>query len=489
MINNPLIRGFNPDPSICFDGKRFLLVTSTFEFFPSTPIYESYDLKSWRFHSFSIRDEKLLDLRGCPNSSGTYAATIRYNKGVYYVVTTNKMTGDNFIVFNDDIDKKPWQGPLFVRRGGIDPSLYFEDDFCYYCSNGVLDGKKGILGAYIDIKNGKLISPLKLLTEGITQHATEAPHIYKRNGYYYLIVAEGGTEAGHHENVFRSKCIEGPYEAYKNNPILSHIKRKGYEIQCTGHADLIDIGNDNWIAVFLAVRLYSTINRGNLGRESFIAEVKWIEDGWPVIGNGGFVDLEMESSLIDNKRETIKYFDLSLPIEKQNLEGIRRFDLSSFSQDLEKKKLLIKGKCDITEDLASPSILLSRQKEFETEVSICLKTDDSLTGRAGLAVYLTNNYSLILRIFKDDGVLKYTVERNVHDLKCIVSSGTMEDKPYAKLKISADREFYHMHLDGKEIAKASVCNFAPETTMYRCFTGTMFALFSEFGNAVFFEDN
>ena len=128
-FNNPILRGFNPDPSICCDSERYFIVTSTFEYFPSCAVYESTDLSCWTFHSYALRDEKLLDLTGCENSRGTWAATIRFNRGRYYVITTNTVTGDNFIVWTDDIDSKAWNGPFIVRNGGIDPSLYFED--CY----------------------------------------------------------------------------------------------------------------------------------------------------------------------------------------------------------------------------------------------------------------------------------------------------------------------------------------------------------------------
>lgn len=490
MIFNPILRGFNPDPSICCDSERYFIVTSTFEYFPSCAVYESTDLSCWTFHSYALRDEKLLDLTGCENSRGTWAATIRFNRGRYYVITTNTVTGDNFIVWTDDIDSKAWNGPFVVRNGGIDPSLYFEDDWCFYCSNGIVDGVCGILGARINPDTGELLEEARLLTEGITQHATEAPHIFKRGEWYYLIVAEGGTGFGHHENVLRSKSIYGPYECGPRNPVLGHIRRKGHHIQCLGHADLIDIGDDRWIAVFLGVRVYDRALNFNLGRETFMAEVIWDNDGWPMIGNNGFVDDEMPSDAVNMKKDrSLHFFDFTKPLEEQNTESLRGWKHVSYYQDTKAGSLTLSGGCNICSEKAKPVLLLMRQEEMEEVFSAVLLCDDSLDGKAGIVAWLTNHYNMILRVERGSGGrICYSVERNVHDLSVVVASGTLPPRRSVTLSVRTDLERYHIILDGMELASALMCNFSSNATMNMNFTGTMFGIFAEEGSATFITE-
>ena len=485
MIINPIIRGFNPDPSICYDGQYYWLVTSTFEYFPAVSLYCSKDLSEWQHVRNIIDDSAQLDLSGCDNSSGIYAVTIRFNRGRYYIITTNKKTDDNFIMWTDDVLAK-WKGPFMVRNGGIDSSLFFDDDGrCFYCSNGEIDGKKCILGAWINPDTGRLEGEVRLLSEGISQHATEAPHIYKRKGWYYLAIAEGGTSFGHHENILRSKDIFGPYEGYGNNPILGHLKRKGHPFQCLGHADLIDTGDDKWLAVFLGVRVTDRSLNYNLGRETFMAPVTWTNDDWPIIGNNGFIDEEMECSFVDMKqpyREKVFYENPLFPQKAFNLRSnrVRRFD--------EKNGTLVEGKEYICTEHGEPAIFLCRQSEFEEECSVGLYTDEvRLKGSAGITVWLGNHYNIILRLFRKDGDVCYEVERNVHDLGVVVKRGVLGSVDRCRLAIRADREFYRLFIDDMEAGRAATANMSSSATMYMNFTGTLFGLFAEQGSAIFFN--
>lgn len=488
MIYNPIIRGFNPDPSICFDGDYYYITTSTFEYFPACPIYRSRDLCDWEFLRFAIDDTRLLDLKGCRNSSGIYAPTIRYNDGRYYLVTTDKNGMGNFIIHTDDIAKGRWEGPFHVRHDGIDPSLFFDGGRCFYCSNGVVDGERGIIGAWVNPENGRLESDVRLLTPGLSHHATEAPHIYRRGSFFYLLFSEGGTEYGHHCVIGRSSNIDGPYELC-SKPVLDHRDRKGHAIQATGHADMIKNADGRWFAVFLAIRMFGKPLLHNLGRETFMADVSWNDSGWPVIGNGGFVELEMPGIATDKedveKKTTL--FDFSSPLSDQNRESLRIRRLENYVQDIGNRRIKLHGGCGITEERGEPTMLLTRQTEFETETSIGLETDQSLTGIGGVCVWYSNKYALILEISKRNGSVCYRIVRCVHDLVHKERRIRLKSVERLCLGIKADKSKYSILINGRTVAEASIANFCTEGCMENSFTGTMLGFFAQNGDAVFFD--
>lgn len=479
MYHNPVIRGFNPDPSICYDGRRYLIAVSTFEYFPGVSLYESTDLVSWKFHSAVLTDKELLSLDGIENSRGIYAPTIRFHNGRYYLVTTNKKGLGNFICHTDDLESR-WKGPFPVTEIGIDPSLYFlEDGRCYYCSNGEIDGIKGIYGAFINPDTGILQGKLRLLTKGATGYSTEAPHIFRKDGRYYLIYAEGGTEYGHHECVATADNVEGPYKDHLT-PILSHTDRKGHPIQATGHADFIQLQDGSWVACFLGIRQPGRAQLHNLGRETFIAPVTWA-DGLPVIGDRGHVELEMEP--FSGTREPLDTLSFSIPIAKQNLLKVRAPKLECYIQDLENGTIRIKGGADISTPLAQPSILLFRQQEFREEFSVTLNTE-GLTGKAGLTVFYNSDYHADISVEKHEGRTLISLRRHVHDLEAVTR--TIEcSKEKIRLEVKADEEKYSFYAAGILLGSAALASFATEATMYMTFTGTLIGIFAEGGEAEF----
>ena len=192
---NPIIPGFNPDPSICRVGEDFYLVTSTFEFFPGVPIYHSKNLVNWELINYCLTEDSQLPLEDAVVSKGIYAPTIRYQDGVFFMTTTNVSTGGHFIVHTKDVYGK-WSEPAYVDQGGIDPSLFWDDDgTCYFVSNGLDENDKvSIYLCQVNPFTGEKYTETKLISYGCGGRYPEAPHIYKRNGYYYLMLAEGGTE-------------------------------------------------------------------------------------------------------------------------------------------------------------------------------------------------------------------------------------------------------------------------------------------------------
>lgn len=297
-IQNPILPGFYPDPSICRVGEKFYLVNSSFCYFPGVPIFESTDLKHWHQIGNILDRPSQLPIGKEGLSRGIFAPTVRYHEGTYYMITTNVDNGGNFIVTATD-PAGPWSEPHYLEGAdGIDPSLFFDEDGkCYYIGTrpnpeGV--GHNGDWYIYIqelDLENWCLLGAYKLVWNGAMRKAEwpEGPHLYKKDGWYYIMHAEGGTGPAHAVCIARSKEIYGPYEGNLMNPVLTHRHLgKDYPVRYVGHADLVEDTKGNWYAVMLASRPCEW--HTNLGRETFLAKVTW-EDGWPVF-NAGIGKLE-----------------------------------------------------------------------------------------------------------------------------------------------------------------------------------------------------
>jgi len=301
-FRNPILSGCYPDPSICRVGEDYYLVTSTFEYFPGLPIFHSRDLIHWHQIGHVLDRASQLDLDGIRPSAGLYAPTIRHHNGIFYVINTlvdGKTKQGNFVVTATQ-PQGPWSEPYWLDADGIDPSLFFEDDGkCWYVGThlneeGHYTGHTEIFLQELDLEKMKLVGDATVLWDGALKGVVwaEAPHIYKINGWYYLMIAEGGTAHHHAVTIVRSKNIAGQYETYRGNPILTH-RHLGldYPIVGTGHADLVETQNGEWWAVLLAMRPYGGYYY-NLGRETFLVPVRW-EDEFPIFSPGtGRVEFE-----------------------------------------------------------------------------------------------------------------------------------------------------------------------------------------------------
>lgn len=282
-IKNPIIPGFYPDPSICRVGEDFYLVCSSFELSPGIPLFHSRDLANWEQLCYVLtpQNDFYVD-KNCGNG-GVMAPTVRYNNGTFYIINCNFSDQGNFIVTAKD-PAGPWSVPHFLSDvPGIDASIFFDTDgTCYIMGTANIwpDGKggmrQGIWAAEYDIENFRLASePVALWGGAMAGVASpEAPHMYHIGDWYYLLIAEGGTEMYHSATVARSRSPLGPYEGNPSNPILTmrHMGKKAL-IQNAGHADLIETEDGLWYAVFLASRLIGGVSK-NLGRETFIVPVE-----------------------------------------------------------------------------------------------------------------------------------------------------------------------------------------------------------------------
>lgn len=302
--SNPILSGFYPDPSICRAGEDYYLITSSFAYFPGIPIMHSKDLVSWHQIGYAMNRAEQLNLDGAGVSRGLFAPSITYHDSLFYITCTLVDKGGNIIITASN-PKGPWSNPVYLPEvNGIDPSLFFEGDQAYIVYNSIppdnvslYSGHRTIRMYAFDQKNLKVTGEEILLINGGTDLSKnpvwiEAPHILKKEDWYYLYCAEGGTSYQHSEVVFRSKTVTGPFIPYAKNPILTQRDLDPHRknpITSTGHAELIETNTGEWHAVFLGCRPYEG-NHYNTGRETFMAPVSWI-DGWPVI-NPGFKEIQ-----------------------------------------------------------------------------------------------------------------------------------------------------------------------------------------------------
>lgn len=485
---NPIIPGFNPDPSICRVGEDFYLVTSTFEFFPGVPIYHSRNLVNWELINYCLTKDSQLPLEGAAASGGIYAPTIRYHDGVFFMTTTNVSNGGNFIVHTKDIYGE-WSEPAYVDQGGIDPSLFWDDDgTCYFVSNGLDENKRvSIYLCQLDPFTGEKHTPTQLISYGCGGRYPEAPHIYKKNGYYYLMLAEGGTEYGHMETIQRSKSIYGPFEKCPHNPILTHRDTPG-PIQATGHADLVEDQNGNWWLVCLAIRPIKKIQLHHIGRESFLAPVIWNEDGWPVVGNNGKIDFEMEGPLPGPTPWPVS-LDFCDSFDNDKIDPRWSFVRNPRRENylLEKERILLKGGRDgLSTPLGHPTMIALRQQAFDVEVVAQLEGEVQPHQRSGLCAFYNSDHHYDIFITKEQDEHAVCLRKRVADIDVIVASHPIDYKGSVAFKIVSNDEWYKFFYekDGEfiELGQGQTSLLATEVTYPNSFTGVFLGVFSEQGS-------
>ncbi len=293
---NPILSGFHPDPSLCRVDEDYYLVTSSFAYFPGLPVFHSRDLVHWEQIGYGIDREEQIDYSQSAFSEGLWAPTIRWHDGVFYIINTLVQNGresdrTNFVITARD-PSGPWSNPVVIDHAdGIDSSLFFEEGGrVWYCGNYIsatpkFDGHHGIYLCELDPITMQFKGSRKIILDGNKIHGkwTEAPHIFKKDGYYYLMIAEGGTFTNHSVMLFRSETVDGEYEICPHNPIVTHRHLPlSYPIAATGHADFVQTQRGEWWMVLLAVRPYGGFQY-NLGRETFLAPIAWDEEGWPLL--------------------------------------------------------------------------------------------------------------------------------------------------------------------------------------------------------------
>lgn len=436
---NPVIPGFYPDPSICRLAEDYYLVTSSFEYFPAVPIFHSRDLINWRQIGHCLTRKTQLNLDKIRCSGGIYAPTIRCHGGKFYMITTNVRDYDhltNFVVTAED-PAGDWSEPVAFDGQGIDPSLLFDDDGKVYLTSC------GNLQSELDVETGKLLSNPRNVWEGTGGRYPEGPHLYKINGTYYLMIAEGGTGCMHMETVARSKSPWGPFEPCPHNPILTH-RDSHSPIQATGHADLMQAHDGRWWMVFLGFRPAEGKFYHHLGRETFLAPVTWSEDGWPVVNEAGSVSLEMQADCLpphpfpsEPVRDDFDSTDLRLcwNFLRNPYEG-------DWSLTARAGWLRLNGSALTLSDDDSPAFVGRRQRHFNCKVTALIEFDSQQDGdEAGLTAIMNSSHHYEIAVARLSGKRRVIVRRRIGTLAKVVADAPLPDGP-VMLEIAAEPTEY-----------------------------------------------
>lgn len=475
---NPVIKGFYPDPSVCKVDDTYYLVCSSFQYFPGVPIFESKDLLNWIQIGHCLTRNSQIQLDTVGSSGGVFAPTLRNNNGRFYMTTTNDTTRQNFYVWTDNIYGE-WSEPIHVDQGGIDPDLYFEDSKTYFMSNGIDDyGIGGIVQCEIEIETGRKLTPSRSVWQGTGGRYLESPHLYKINGGYYLLAAEGGTEYGHMVTYARGNSPTGPFVAYPDNPVLTNRNLGGYELQGVGHSDLIQDHEGNWWLFHLGFRQtgqYLTYH--HLGREVFLTPVTFREDGWFTAGHNGTTLMSFEtdriaSTIIQQEKKVFTFENTDW-----NLDWCYLRHPATENYLLEPDKVTLNG-TEVTLDVpASPTFIGIRQKDFNAVISC----EINLTrGEAGITLYMDENHHYELALREHQHGYEVIERLNIGDIKSIEKAIDLCHGNHAVLVIKATPTHYYFYvqIEGTETLLGAAQTKYLSSEVAGGFTGVLIGLYA-----------
>jgi len=432
-------------------GEDYYLVNSTFTHFPGLPIFHSKDLVHWTQIGNAIDRPSQVDFGKLEVSRGLYAPAINWHDGTFYIINTCVQCGGNFLITAKN-PAGPWSDPVWLPFDGIDPSIIFENNGkAYIVNNGapegaaLYNGHRAVWMQEYDIATQKMVGPRKVLVNGGTDIKQkpiwiEGPHLYKINGTYYLMCAEGGTSEGHSEVIFRSKTLWGPYVPYKGNPILTQrdLGPREFPVTSTGHADLVYTGpvglpsrssrqsvglrrtgfgaaastrfaSKGWYAVFLATRPYEG-DFYNTGRETFMLPVTW-KSGWPIIlKKGAQVPLVAKRPNLpqaDGPQPHAGNFAVEQTFDKPlGPEWLMVRTPHESWYTVEGGALNLKARPVAIGADANPSFLALRQQHADATVTTVVKADPKIDGeRAGLVAFQNSKAFYFLGLVRENGKL------------------------------------------------------------------------------------
>lgn len=462
---NPVIAGFAPDPSICRRGDTYYLVNSSFSFFPGVPIWTSKDLVHWEQLGHVLDRPSQLNLDGLAVSYGIFAPRIHYNhfNNTFYMVTTSVWGIGNFFVTTQE-PSQGWSDPILLPQvRGIDPSFYFINDstgLVLECADPMggpnWQGERSIHAHHFDVKNNRIVGePVELVRSGARPEDKpiwiEAPHIYFVDGYYILYCAEGGTSLGHSQVVFRSKSLLGPYEPFKNNPILTQRdlpEERTDKITSTGHADMIQRPDGSWWTVFLGIRPYE-FDMSNTGRETFLLPVEWV-DGWPVILRQG----EQVPIVVDKPGLTpgtrprtgnFEFLDDFNSATRDHTWVMLRTPREDW-YSIENGRLILTPRPITIEERKNPSALFRRQQHtrFEAETKLDF-TPTSSSDFAGYTMFQNERFQFVFGKTIVDNKVSLVLNRIEGDNREVLSTVALsrrESRRPVYLKINGDGAYY-----------------------------------------------
>lgn len=444
---NPVLPGFYPDPSVCRVGEDYYLVTSSFEYFPGVPIFHSRDLVNWRQIGHCLTRTSQLELATVPSSAGIWAPTIRHHDGRFYMSTVlvekcnfsnapgpwrldDWVLNKHFFVTAED-PAGEWSEPIPLSGGGIDPSLCFDDDGTVYLTHS----DKGMLyQSTLDVATGERTSETRAIWGGTVGKDTEGPHLYKIDGRYYLIVAEGSTSYGHLVAFARSDTPWGPWESCPWNPVLTH-RNSSRPIQATGHADIVQAHDGSWWMVLLGVRARGFPPFHTTGRETYLVPIEW-EDGWPRVSTWP-VELEMQVPTLAPQQERPALWrddfdgaalDMTWNYLRHPNDAVR----------LEDGKLVLGPSAVSLDDLDSPAFLGHRQEQLECRIEVALDFQPAADGdEAGLTVLQNERHHYEVALRQEDGEQVAILRRRIGDL---VKVEARKAAPAGRVRLRIDVE-------------------------------------------------
>ncbi|KAI0144752.1 glycosyl hydrolase [Pestalotiopsis sp. NC0098] len=419
-LQNPIISGWNPDPSILQVNGTYYLATSSFEYFPGTPIYASVDLANWNLISHAQTRRSQVQLYGTPTGAGVWAPTLSYHNGLFYLASMSRWTYDPVarvwprVMFMSSPDLITWSNPIWNEPWGIDPSLFHDPKtgksyLNLMAPNNNKDRIWGIYQCEVDLESGDCSGSYRSLWNGtLAQNSSsrlEGPKMFFKDPYYYLLAAEGGTDDQHRSSIARSNSPEGPWESAPNNPILFN-GRWGFDnltVQSTGHGTFTETPDGEWFCSFLARRKVN--GSSPLGRETFLTSVTWL-DGWPVLNNNEPITLSQDISGLSVQNPPLQPFEdefcgtnLDLSWYQLRVPYTQNYALVSQSHRSSKRNGH-SGQCGLTlkpnvfglSDRDTPSALLRKQKSLNMTFSATLLPSDApLSPRqaVGISIYLS----------------------------------------------------------------------------------------------------
>lgn len=497
---NPIIRGMHPDPSVVRVSDTYYLANSTFEYYPGVMVLTSKDLLNWTTLGGVATVPKQADLRNAKSNEGVFAANIRYHNGHFYVITTNFAEFKTFIIRGTLSENKKeiiWDKKrIEVNVPGIDPDFYFEDDRVYVQFTGYIDdkGTKAIRQVEIDPKTGEILAGPKILSYGTGGRDVEGPHILKKDGWYYLLTAEGGTGQGHMITIFRSKQLWGPYEAPKDiNPIFTNRDRATEPIQNIGHGDLFTDVNGNWWLVCLGTRPaqvgFKQIT--NMGRETLLYPVVW-ENGWPVINNGvptqkvDLTDFPEHAATLPNKQVITNFED---NFEEENLrpEWITLRDSLKDNLSIKDGKLFLRGNSYLVSNLATPAFVGLRQTEHHQNFIVELDIVETQfnDGELGIVSLIDADNHVALMIKENNGHFDVIRDQQIEDVKINEKIGELSTKP-VKFELVNTKELKRFSVSdqkGNEVVFTTDAIHLSNEAIAALNTGDMEGLYAK-GNAI-----
>ncbi|ALS99905.1 glycoside hydrolase family 43 protein [Lacimicrobium alkaliphilum] len=456
---NPMAAGFFPDPSITRKGDDYYIAVSSFAYTPGLPILHSRDLVNWQLIGHALNRSSQTEFSGLQISRGIFAPTLRYHDGLFYLITTAVDSGGNFIITAED-PAGPWSDPVWLPEiDGIDPDIFFDDDGRVYIThNGpppdepLYEGHRAIwLWEYDPETQTVLPESRKLIVNGGVDLSKqpiwiEAPHLFRHQGWYYLLCAEGGTGYNHSAVMFRTRSLDKPFEPYSGNPILTQrdleIDRPD-PVTTAGHADFVQLPDGQWWAIFLATRAYQQTYY-NTGRESFLLPVNW-QNGWPHILPAG----EPVPYRPDTPRG-LPQVPVTEPLTgnfswRDNFDGkalnvhwnlLREFDRSWLN--LDQQRLLLQAKSAGLDSMAQPAFVARRQQHMHFTASTALSLPEEGMS-AGIAAFQNESYHFYLGVRADTEGYQVFLER----------AGDGEPEQVASQQIQPSSEPVRLKVEGK----------------------------------------